>query len=69
MAQYFVNEKTGREFQVLDFDTATKKIKLKGDLGEFTEEYNKARWKELGYTLVNRPDPETEEAEEAEADE
>ena len=58
MVQFFVNEKTGRKFKVLEFDQANGKIKLQGDLGTFTEAYDKAQWKALGYKLVNEPDAE-----------
>ena len=65
MAQFFINEKTGRKFEVIEFDKATQKMKLKGELGTFTEAYNKATWKALGYKLVTEEES-VEEGENAE---
>lgn len=60
MAQYIVNDKTKREFEIVGFDKATNKITLKGPLGTFEEDYDKARLKELGYRLVTKAE-ETED--------
>jgi hypothetical protein len=48
---YFVNEKTGKKYQVLAFDRDAGTVRLKGELAEFTERFDKERFKQWGYVL------------------
>lgn len=56
MPQFLVNTETGREFQVVSLNKAEGTITLKGPNTEFTEPYDKERFKANGYTLVTRED-------------
>lgn len=48
----FVNEKTKKEYRVVSFDPVAGKVTLIGSHGvEFTEAFDKAMFKRLGYTL------------------
>lgn len=49
---FFINEKTGKRFEVVSRDQAKGTIVLRGSFGDFTETYSKERFKELGYKLV-----------------
>jgi hypothetical protein len=48
---YFINEKTGRKYQVLAFDQDAGTVRLKGEMAEFTERYDKAAFQQWGYVL------------------
>jgi hypothetical protein len=49
----FVNEKTKKEYKVVQFDPVAGKVTLVGEHGvEFTEPFDKALFKQLGYRLV-----------------
>jgi hypothetical protein len=48
---YFRNTRTGKRFEVVRIDKAAGQIVLKGEYAEFTEPYDKARFKEMGYEL------------------
>jgi hypothetical protein len=61
--QFFKSEHTGVEFEVVSYDAETNQITLKGPLGEFTETYDKDKFKELGYKGVKRDVPDDAEAE------
>jgi hypothetical protein len=56
MAQkyFYVNERTGRKYEVtnLDTDVEPPMITLKGELSEFTEPWDKQRFKDMGYKRV-----------------
>ena len=70
MAQYLVHTETKREFKVVSLDKEAGTITLEGPNTEFTEPFDKERFKANGYTLVTRDDdppaPEPEEEEEEE---
>lgn len=63
MTQFLVHTESKREFQVVRLDKAAGTITLKGPNSEFTEPFDKDRFKANGYTLVNRADPEPEDDE------
>ena len=69
MAQFLRHSETGREFQVVKVDKAAGQITLKGPNTEFTEPYDKDRFKANGYTLVTREDPKPKPEPEPEEDE
>jgi glutamine amidotransferase-like uncharacterized protein len=48
---YFRNEKTGKKYQVVSMDKDAGTILLRGEHAEFTEKYDKDRFKKLGYVL------------------
>lgn len=48
---YFVNEKTGKKYQVIKFDRDAGTVHLKGEHGEFVEKFDKERFQMMGYTL------------------
>lgn len=48
----FVNEKTGKTYEVVRFDQEAGKVYLKGEHGvEFGEDYDKELFQRLGYKL------------------
>lgn len=49
---YFVSSKSGRKYEVVSFNKDTGDIMLKGEHAPFPDKYDKARYLELGYTLV-----------------
>jgi glutamine amidotransferase-like uncharacterized protein len=49
---YFQNKATGKKYRVVSMDKDKGTITLKGEHAEFTEKYDKAHFKELGYELV-----------------
>ena len=51
MPAYFVNEKTGKRYDVVKFDPGNGLITLKGTHAEFTEKFDKDKFKEMGYEL------------------
>jgi hypothetical protein len=60
MSIYFKHTQTGRRFKVLKQEQVGDKtvLTLEGPSGTtFTEPYDKARFKEFGYTLVKEEDP------------
>jgi hypothetical protein len=59
--QFLVHTETKREFQVVSVDKAAGQITLKGPNTEFTEPYDKDRFKANGYTLVTREEADAEE--------
>lgn len=48
---YFENEKTGKRYQIIQFDKDAGTVRLKGEHGEFTEPYDKDKFLNMGYTL------------------
>lgn len=68
MAQYLRHSETGREFKVVSLDKEAGTIKLAGPNTEFTEPFDKERFKANGYTLVNREEGAAEEAEDDDHD-
>jgi len=52
MSYAFVNQKTGRKYEVVRFDKDAGTVTLRGEAGiEFTEPYSKERFVNLGYEL------------------
>jgi hypothetical protein len=51
------HEKTNRNYEIIEYDPQTKRMKLKGPLGPFEETYDKERLKNLGYRYVKDPEP------------
>lgn len=49
---FFLNTRTGKKFEVIARDTTRNTITLRGTFGDFTEEYSKERFKELGYKPI-----------------
>lgn len=48
---YFRNTRTGLRYKVVRLDKSTNEIVLKGEYAEFTETYDKERFKKMGYIL------------------
>lgn len=48
---YFRNIHTGKRYKVIRLDRRSGEIVLKGEYAEFTEPYDKERFKRLGYVL------------------
>lgn len=48
---YFVSEKTGKKYLVVEFDKVAGEVRLRGETGEFVEKYDKDRFVSMGYTL------------------
>lgn len=59
---YFKNTKTGRRYKVIRIDKEKGEITLKGEYSEFTEPYDKERFKRLGYVPEKVETQETEDA-------
>lgn len=56
MKVFFRNEKTGKRFEVLSINKEEGTIVLKSEYAEFTEPYDKERFKQLGYVLEKEQD-------------
>lgn len=54
---FFVSSKSGLKYEVIDFNKETGDIVLKGKNAPFSDKYDKARYQELGYTLVTEDVP------------
>lgn len=63
---YFENVKTGTRFKVVSWDKETNAIILKGPNTEFTETFDKDKFKKMGYKPVQVETPATEDNEDAE---
>jgi len=48
---YFYNEKTGRKYAVVKFDREAGTVTLKGEVYEFTEPFDRAKFEKMGYVL------------------
>lgn len=59
---FFRNAKTNRKYKVIRINKEKGEITLKGEYSEFTEPYDKERFKRLGYELVKEESQETEDA-------
>jgi hypothetical protein len=60
---YFHNAKSGRKFKVVSLDKEKGEITLKGEYAQFTEKFDKERFKALGYQLIKEePKEEHEDA-------
>lgn len=59
---YFRNTRTHRKYKVVRIDKEKGEITLKGEYAEFTEPYDKERFKALGYVLEKVDQQETEDA-------
>ena len=51
MGMYFLNEATGRRYDVVKFDKAAGEVQLKGKYGQFTEKFDRAKFERMGYVL------------------
>lgn len=51
MKLYFKNEQTGKRYELVEMDKENGKVTLRGETATFTEEYDKDRFKRLGYKL------------------
>lgn len=53
---YFKNRHTGKKYKVIKLDKEAGVVILKGAHGEFSEPYDKKRFKQMGYTLEKEDD-------------
>lgn len=53
---YFRNMKTGKKYEVINIDKTKGEITLKGEFAQFVEQYDKERFKHLGYVLEKGDD-------------
>jgi hypothetical protein len=51
MKLYLKNAKTGKKYEIVGVDRAKNLVTLRGTHAEFTETFDKDRFKRLGYTL------------------
>lgn len=58
---FFKNEKTGKKYEVVKLDKENSQVTLRGEYAEFTEPYDKERFKKLGYVLVKEEEPDAVE--------
>lgn len=56
MKLYFRNTKTGKRYEIVRLDKEAGEVVLKGEYAEFTEKYDKERFKRMGYELVKSED-------------
>jgi len=61
---FFENSKTARRFEVISFDKENGTVTLQGSHGLIQEDYDKDKFKALGYKLVKVEEPEEEVDEE-----
>lgn len=57
---FYVNETTGKKFEVIGRDKEAGTITLKGEYGEFTEQFDKEKFLAMGYTRVIEEVPDEE---------
>lgn len=55
---YFENTKTGKRYELIALSPDRSTITLRGEYSQFTEPYDKERFKALGYRLVTVKEPE-----------
>jgi hypothetical protein len=55
---YLVNTKSKRKYRVVRVDKEKNEVTLKGEYAEFTETFDKTRFKSLGYELVKEEEHE-----------
>lgn len=48
---YFRNTRTGLRYKIIRFDKDKNEVVLKGEYAEFTEKYDRERFKKMGYEL------------------
>ena len=48
---YFKHTKTGKRFRIVSLDQRTGKIVLEGENSRFVDQYDKERFKAMGYKL------------------
>lgn len=48
---YFKNHKTGKRYEIIHLDKTKGEVTLRGEHSEFVEQYDKDRFKKLGYVL------------------
>lgn len=54
---YFENTKTGKRYELIALSPDRSTVTLKGEYSQFTEPYDKERFKALGYKLVTVENP------------
>lgn len=55
---FFKNTKTGKRYKVVGLDPEKGEITLQGEYATFTEKYDKAVFKRMGYVVEQGPTPE-----------
>ena len=55
---YFENTKTGKRYELIALSPDRSTVTLRGEYSQFTEPYDKERFKALGYRLVTVKEPE-----------
>lgn len=63
MTNYFVNKRTGKKYEIVSFDQEAGTVTLKGEQAQFTEDFDKEKFKTMGYTLERVESKEPEDAE------
>lgn len=56
MKLYFRNTKTGKRYEIVRMDKAAGEVVLRGEYAEFSERYDKDRFRRMGYELVKEED-------------
>lgn len=51
MKLFFRNEKTGKRYRIVRMNKDEGTVVLRGEHAEFTETYDKGRFKQMGYVL------------------
>lgn len=59
---FFENTKTGKRYELISIAADRSTVTLKGEYSQFTEPYDKERFKRLGYKLVTENSPEPKDA-------
>lgn len=62
---FFVNQRTGKKYEIVSFDQEAGTVTLKGEMAVFTEDFDKAKFKAMGYTLERIKSEEPEDAEQS----
>ncbi len=56
MPKYFYHKSTGRMYEIVGQDPATGSVTLKTEMATFSDTFDKDRFKQQGYTLVDGKD-------------
>lgn len=62
---YFVNQRTGKRYEIVSFNGDEGTVTLRGEMAEFTEDFDKEKFKSMGYTLERIKSEEPEDAEQS----
>lgn len=60
---FFVNQRTGKRYEIVSFDQEAGTVTMRGEMAEFTEDFDKEKFKAMGYTLERVKSKEPEDAE------